>query len=644
MRNYYKIIITPLIVAMTGVGLSSCQKYLDAAPASAISGNEAFKNFRNFQGFTEELYNAVPIISGSTAHNNWNFGEDELWQTNDNRLVAYRIDQGDYFGIYNSVFGSWFNTNSSINSTNRNDKGSLYGHAWAGIRKANIGLANLDKLVDASPQEKKLIEGQLYFFRGWFHFMLAQYWGGLPYVDVVLPADQAPRIPRLNYQQTADKVAADLRKAADLLPVDWDQLPDADVPTAKITRLSNDRRINKIMALGFLGKNYLWAGSPLMNEESTGVNAYNADYCKKAADVFAEALQICETTKRYELVPFSNYQEIFLTYAKAGQIPGAPTVNNHRYVEAIFQENPLDQTRFASNQINDYRPQVIKSTGLKVYPTANYISYYGMKNGRPIPNPSQPLDPQSGWDPNFPWKDRDPRFYHDIMFDGEKAVSNGGNVGNDQYLQYASLFTNGTMRTANGLTSAFTGYMLSKYINKLNNNWDGFTGNNNVVVFSFLRLADMYLMYAEAASEGYNSPLGKAPAYDKTAIDAVNFVRDRPGLGVGHVAPEYAASQDKFRQELRRERAVELAFEGHRFVDLRRWKLIDKSPYTLKTAVQFDRVTPNAQVYADPKNARVANFRETVLFERKFSSRHYWFPFPTSDVNIYEGFKQNPGW
>lgn len=638
MKKYYKLILLPLTIAVIGIGMSSCKKYLDAAPATSIDDAEAFQNFRNFQGFTEELYNAVPIATGSTSHNSWNFGEDELWQTNDDRLLAYRIDRGDFWGWNNSIFGSWFNTGGNANNTNRGDKGRLYGLAWYGIRKANIGLGNLDKLVDATPEEKQLIEGQLYFFRGWFHFMLMQYWGGLPYVDVVLPSDEAPRIQRLNYQETADKVSADLRKAADLLPLDWDQ-----IPAGRATQGNNDRRINKIMALGFLGKNLLLAGSPLMNEESTGVNGYNVDYCKQAADVFGEALTIIEATKRYELVPFSNYSEIFYTYAKSGLAPGAPVVNGHRYVEAIFQENPLEPTRFRWNQINDYRPQTIKSTGLKVYPTANYINYYGMKNGLPIPVPTQ-ADPESGWDPQYPWRNRDPRFYHDIMFDGEKAVSNAGNVGNNEFRQYASLFTNGHMRVANGASSAFTGYMLSKFTNKLLNDWDPYNGDNNVFLLSFLRLSDMYLMYAEAASEGYNSPQGKAPGYSKTAVDAVNFVRDRPGLEVGHVADKFAASQDMFREEYRRERAVELAYEGHRFVDLRRWKLIDKLPYTLKTAVQFDRATPNAQVYADPKNARVQNFRETVLLQRNFTSRHYWFPFPVADVNIYEGFKQNPGW
>ncbi len=631
-------ILMPLAVAVIGIGLASCKKYLDAAPQTVIDDAEAFQNFRNFQGFTEELYNAVPIVSGSTSHNSWNFGEEELWQ-NDNRLFAYMIDRGDFWGWQSPIFGSWFRVNGSASSGDRGQKGNLYGLAWYGIRKANVGLANLDKLVDATPEEKRLIEGQLYFFRGWFHFMLMQYWGGLPYVDVVLPPDQAPRIPRLNYHQTAEKVSADLRKAADLLPLDWDQ-----IPAGKATLGNNDRRINKIMALGFLGKNLLWAGSPLMNEASTGVEAYDAEYCKKAADVFAEALTLIESTKRYELVPFSNYSEIFYTYAKDGLIPGAPVVNGKRYVEAIFQENPLDRFRFRWNQINDYRPGTIRSTGLKVYPTANYINYYGMKNGQPLPvNPTQP-DAESGWDPRFPWKDRDPRFYHDIMFDGEKAVTNAGNVGNNEFRQYASLFTNGHMRTADGANSAYTGYMLSKYISKLNNNWDGRGDDNNVFVLSFLRLSDMYLMYAEAASEGYNSPEGKAPGYSKTAVDAVNFVRDRPGLEVGHVADKFRASQDMFRQEYRRERAVELAYEGHRFVDLRRWKLLDKSPYTLKTAVEFDRDMPNAQVYADPKNARVRNFRETILFQRNFTSRHYWFPFPLADVNIYEGFSQNPGW
>ena len=159
---------------------------------------------------------------------------------------------------------------------------------------------------------------------------------------------------------------------------------------------------------------------------------------------------------------------------------------------------------------------------------------------------------------------------------------------------------------------------------------------------ALLRLADVYLMYAEAVSEGYGSPTAKVAGYDKSAVDAINILRDR--AGVGRVAAKFIASQNAFRSEYRRERAVELAFEGHRFVDLRRWLLLTQRPYTLKKSVEFNRATPNAQVYADPRNARVSNFREASLFERQFTDKHYWFPFQVKDVNLYAEFNQNPGW
>jgi hypothetical protein len=153
---------------------------------------------------------------------------------------------------------------------------SLWGLGWYAIRKANMGLANIDKLTDATQEEKNLIKGQLLFFRGWYHFMFMQYFGGLPYIDKVLPGDQKLTLPRLKYSECADKAAADFREAANLLPSNWD-----NTTAGKRTLGKNQLRINKIMALGYLGKNYLWAGSPLMNSVSGGSRTYNAEYCKK---------------------------------------------------------------------------------------------------------------------------------------------------------------------------------------------------------------------------------------------------------------------------------------------------------------------------------------------------------------------------
>ncbi|MDQ0638378.1 hypothetical protein QF042_001943 [Pedobacter sp. W3I1] len=631
MKNLFKHTVLPLIILSGILASSSCKKYLDRSPLADIQETDPYKNFRNFQGFTEELYNCIPLLSLVEAHNSFNLGEEEFWEVGETRLLSYQIDQGNYMGWTNTFYnflGTGGNPADGTGTDANRTKGKLWGLSWYAIRKANVGLANLDKLTDATQEEKDMIAGQLYFFRGYFHFVLMEYWGGLPYVDQVLPSDQVIQLPRLSYQATADKVAADLQRASALLPVDWDQ-----TVVGKQTAGNNNTRINKIMALGFLGKNYLWAGSPLMNRESTGNSAYNTEYCKKAADALASALQITESTGRYELAPFSQYRDLFYTYNQNGKIPGLK--------ESIFLENLANAAgRWRWNQVNDYRPLVIHQTGIKVYPTANYADYYGMANGLPITDPEQ-KDSESGYDPEYPWKNRDPRFYNDIMIDGEKCVLTAQSVGNNEYRQYASLFSNGLFRTADGNKKVWTGYLNSKFVSKLMNEYDGYR-ENNTFVLSLMRLADVYLLYAEAAANGYGSPQGKGSGYGLSAVDAVNKIRNR--AGVSNVATKFLASNTLFLSELRRERAVELAFEGHRFNDLRRWLLLTERPYTLKKAVEFDRALTNAQVYADPKNARVRNFRETVLFERQLGQRHYWLPFRVEDVNMYKDFKQNPGW
>ena len=106
--------------------------------------------------------------------------------------------------------------------------------------------------------------------------------------------------------------------AADLLPVDWD-----NTTVGKSTSGKNALRINKIMALGYLGKNYLWAGSPLMNKVSTGSATYNVEFCKKAAKAFAELLTLTESgTSKYALLPFAKYSDNFYTTGKNWALPG----------------------------------------------------------------------------------------------------------------------------------------------------------------------------------------------------------------------------------------------------------------------------------------------------------------------------------
>lgn len=645
MMNIYKkgvMGVMSLMGVMGVMGLASCTDYLDKEEKSIIDASQPYLNFRNFQGFVEELYTAMPIMTGHQYHSAWNFGEDDYWEPQESRQLPNAIDQGNYWG-WNECFYSYFKEKQGGMNTGTpermiNDvstKGYLYGLCWFGIRKANIGIANLDKLVDATQEEKNLIAGQLYFFRAWNHFMLMQYWGGLPYIDVVLDANSVFNLPRLSYQATAEKAAEDFQKAADLLPIDWDQ-----TAAGKATLGKNAVRINKVMALAYKGKDLLWAGSPMMNQESTGNATYNADFCKRAADAFAEALKICEETGRYELADWDHYQEIFYTY-KQNKLNGLK--------EVLFWENMatchIGVWRW--NLVNDWRPPLINNSGIKCYPAANYTDYFGMANGLPIPDITKP-DAASGYNPEYPYKDRDPRFYYNFIYDAVKTVLDGSKILKDglpdEHKQYASLYEGGLYRTDTPSKCVFTGYMNKKFTSQYMNDFDDYK-EGTVLVMPLMRLADVYLMYAESAAAGYGSATASASGYSLSAVGAINKVRAR--AGVAGVDSKFLGSVDDFMSEVRRERAVELSFEGHRFTDLRRWLLLDKAPYNKKTAVYFDRAADQSdkERYANPKENHVLNLREVVLTERKYTlPKHNWFPFPQKDVQMYPEFAQNPGW
>ena len=156
-----------------------------------------------------------------------------------------------------------------------------------------------------------------------------------------------------------------------------------------------------------------------------------------------------------------------------------------------------------------------------------------------------------------------------------------------------------------------------------------------------MRLADVYLMYAEAVTNGYGGPEESSKIMpDLKAVDAVDKVRER--ALVEGVDTRFLGSTEEFMKEVRRERAVELAFEGHRFNDLRRWLLLTEYPYTLKTRHNFTRI---GNTYAnDPTTNKIGNLEEEVILERKFEPKHYWMPLKRVDTSIYLEFEQNPGW
>lgn len=624
-KKYIKLLLAAVGLTVL-VGQSSCTKFLDREPQSVVSADNAFKTFISFQGYTEELYHCIPDFTNAYWTNSWNWGEDEIQSTSRDFHFIIKIDNGDFWGWQSQYDGwqaGWMDRNNTSTNDDRFAK-SLWKLGWYGIRKANMGLENLNKLTDATQEEKDLIKGQLLFFRGWFHFMFMQYFGGLPYIDKVLPGDQKLTLPRLKYSECADKAAADFAEAARLLPVNWD-----NTTAGKRTLGKNQLRINKIMALGYLGKNYLWAGSPLMNYVSTGSKAYNTAYCQKAAEAFGELLQRCESGDApYSLVDFSKYYSNFYSAGQNWLMPGS--------TEAIFRGPYYGAHGSTYGTAKQYGSALLTGETITFAPTANYVDYYGMANGMPIKDITQ-ADPESGYDPAYPWKGRDPRFYNDIVFDGMKCVQGATT---DENNRYANLYTGGSYRDVS--SASRSGYLLHKFVpmtaNRFDNGWSYDKALN--IHLPYMRLADVYLMYAEAAAEGYGAAAGKSGNYNKTALDAINTIRDR--AGVGHVAARFTGALDEFMGEVRRERAVELSFEGHRFNDLRRWLLLIQRPYTLKKSVEFDR-SPTFST-ADPRNNKVLNLREAVILERKYTEKHYWLPLKNADANMYVEFTQNPGW
>ena len=648
------------------LGLTSCTDYLDKTPDSDVNPETAFKNFTNFQGFVEEIYNCIPNKESCYWCTSFNWGEDEIMNTGggDTHITAH-FDLGDYRHWYDEEDKggqqSWLNRPGSNPTSTDKFAHSLNGHAWYCVRKANLGLQNLDKMTDATKEEKDFIKGQLLFFRAWWHHQQMEWWGGIPYIDRVLAADEEFNLPRLSFRECAEKCAEDYRAAADLLPDNWD-----NSTIGKKTLGKNDLRITKVCALGYLGKVLLWAASPL-NVVGAEVGAskngdtykYDADMARRAAEALGEAIAHIEAgSTPYSLALYNyaeddasnrpgygiydhiaakgsanNYSDIFRTTGQSWRMPGS--------VEAIMRGPMPDINGSNWNFAKLWGPKVnnlVEHDAIIHMPTANYINYaYGMENGLPLD------DPDSGFDPTHPFANRDPRFYHDIMFDGFKFLLTASD---DKEFQYLQMYTGGNMvptgNPARNADGSRTGYFCQKLVPHQCNKYDGMYnwGGALQTYLPYMRVADIYLLYAEAGAAASGASFQAKCSV--TAEGAINVLRDR--VGAGHVASKFTGDQKKFIDEVRRERACELAFEGFRWQDLQRWLLLTEYPFNIKTRQEFKRVGNYDFENQDPRYAEVTGWGETVIVERNLSTKHYLLPLKESEVYLYAEYPQNPGW
>jgi hypothetical protein len=600
MKDIIKIFTIFFIVALSG----SCTDYLDKAPESTITEKEVFGNFASFQGWVEQMYSCM-------ANPHQRLGGDFYHTFNQMEMLTTRGDleweDGDY---WSQRFLYWSGDRNLSGNSGVMSK-FVWPLAWYAIRMANLGLQNLE-LMEGTQEEKDLIKGQCLYFRAWYHLELIQYWGGLPYVDAPLDIAENIAMPRLTYQETAMRISEDFEAAARLLPLSWKQ-------TNTLVKDNDAVRVTRIHALGYKGKNLLHAASPLMNESSTGVNAYDAELCKQAAAAFDEVIRLCEQDgSKFKLESWANWQGIFCINSTTARPGGTEVIQNQPIYETGY-------TRWTTTRAASPTQWNAGNNAVEV-PSHHYVKYYHMANGLPID------DPYSGFDENDPWTGREPRFYNDIIFEGARMVINPASTPARQN-EFAQLSNTGRHR--HGTTAAGTyagslsGYYYKKFLPLGYNEFDGWKSLS--AYQPRLRMSDIYLMYAEAVYYGYGSASSRFPDSPYTAQSAIEKIRDRAQLPP---LPNSYYSAENFMETLIRERAVEFAFEGHRWFDLRRWNIATELKYKQKTAIDFDLDAAGKPI----------NFSERVVRTHVFEKRHNWVPFQLRFTKMHEGFEQNPGW
>ena len=635
MKNY-----TKKIIIILGLVFSfSCEDYLDVAPDALITEEDVFSTFKNAQGFVEEMY-ALVVSYEQQGHTFQDFllGDDGF--VDRPTKASGDIDAGRFNNVirdnfvylnnhYNALYGSSGTNSANVennNSFNRQRPG-VYDGSLRGIRKANIVIKNveeLDLMVNATQAEKDVILGQAYFFRAFFHNEIMKFWGRYPYIDAVLTDDFELQRPA-TYKEVALRANEDYKKAIELLPIDWD-----NESFGQLTRGENMGRLTKGTAYAFQGKNLLLAASPLMKGNNVSINTYDYDteLCEMAVEAFSGILKLADQG-RYRLATWDNYDEVFWKSSAPGAWPGS--------TEFIFSATGGSQgqaTRFMASGVN----KLIHTTsaGYEVIsPTHNFIhNNFGMSNGLSIEDDLSGNYGPTLFDPTKPFENRDPRFYKWHIIDGDVIDPGADDPHKTAQLWFEGPAVKGVHRSTNAENLKVlnnTGYMWTKFFpkvdGKFHTRWNPII-NQYVGVRMHMRLTDVYLMYAEALHASMGSSIAPS-SYNLTAEAAINLLRNRAGLP--NVNPNITADSNKFMDELRRERAVELSYEAHRWVDIRRWGLAHLDKYKRKLALNF------------PQNR--SSFTEALLVERICEfPKHYWLPFPVEQTRIYPGFPQNPGW
>lgn len=259
---------------------------------------------------------------------------------------------------------------------------------------------------------------------------------------------------------------------------------------------------------------------------------------------------------------------------------------------------------YSNNVFSSMGPYSQRTAGNTYVPTKTLVDAYTMANGKEI------SDPSGGFDPNNPYNNRDPRLRYSVFVPGDDLPDGK---------KFDSRPKSGTAdAVGNTYLATSTGFVLKKYINKE----DLTTGGNCGINIILLRYAEVLLTYAEAKIE--------LNQIDASVYDAINQIRKRSDVQLPVLAA--GLSQKQLREAVRKERLVELAFEGLRLYDIRRWKIAEK-------VMSGDVYGMTYLDGAELKTIQITSF--TRVFD---PNKHYLWPIPQKERELNPDLSQNTGW
>lgn len=527
-----------------------------------------------------------------------NLSDESFWKSaNEFRLAANNLYNGlDRFGFEDTESDIAFNFPNAVSNGDYQppESNGQWNNSYSYIRDANIIIEKGENIED---EDVKKYMAEAKFFRAWYYWKLFRIFGGIPLITRPLDSDD-PELysTRASRVETADFIIEDLTDATENLPTK-NQLEGSDI--GRITQGAANALIARVALF-----------------EGTWEKFRNTGNADKYLDIAIESSRSVINSGEYGLFNDRDEESYRYLFLAAGD---------------DSDETILDR-RYERNVLGHDMPYQYDGTGYN--PTRILADLYLDENGLPINNSESVFEGYGTFVSEF--QNRDPRMTMTMIVPGKETVR----VFFPE--EPVENWPDFPQRNPN------TGYILYKYMSEdpIANN-SGQLGDNSLFDFDrhLIRYGEVLLIYAEALFEKNGS------ISDMDLDVSINKLRDR--VNMPSLTNALVSSNNlEMREEIRRERTVELALEGFRYDDLRRWKMAE---YILPQDIKGIKIKgtewENREPYSEPSfQGRVdSNGFLIVESSRIFDAdKHYLQPLPTREIALYNEngveLEQNPGW